>query len=124
MSEEKKETQTSTNKAFVVLSNQVFPIDKPVITIGRNLSNDLVIHNSQVSRTHAEIRYQDGKYTLIDLESSSGTFINNEKITESKIYSGNLILIANVPLMFLDEKDPLYKDMEKRTDQLKRRGDQ
>jgi pSer/pThr/pTyr-binding forkhead associated (FHA) protein len=122
MSEEKKEIKASMAKAFVILSNQVFPIDKPVVSIGRKLSNDLVIQSAQVSRNHAEIRSREEGFFLVDLGSTSGTFVNNEKIEESKIYSGDLILIANVPLMFLDEKDPLYKDMEKRTVQLKKRG--
>jgi pSer/pThr/pTyr-binding forkhead associated (FHA) protein len=123
MSEDKTEDQTMAKKAFVVMSSQIFPINKPVTSIGRRLTNDLVLQNSQVSRVHAEIRLEDGDFVIVDLDSTSGTFVNNEKIEKCKIYSGDLILIASIPLMFLDEKDPLYKDMEKRTDQIKKKGE-
>lgn len=122
MSEDNIEPQTMGKKAFVVMSSQIFPINKSVTSIGRRLNNDLVLQNSQVSRAHAEIRFEDGDYMIVDLNSTSGTFVNNEKIKKCKIFSGDLLLIANVPLMFLDENDPLYKDMEKHTDKLKRRG--
>jgi pSer/pThr/pTyr-binding forkhead associated (FHA) protein len=112
-----------TGKAFVVMNAQVFPIKKSVTSIGRKLSNDLVIRSSQVSRFHAEIRYQDEKFMLHDLDSTSGTFINNVQVEESALFSGDLILVANIPMMFVDETDPLYKEMEKRTDQLKKKGE-
>lgn len=99
---------------------QVFPLNKPVTSIGRNLTNDFVIRNPQVSRKHAEIRYQNEEFTIIDLGSTGGTFVNNVKVKNSKIYSGDLILIADVPLMFLDENDSLYKEMEKQTDKIKK----
>jgi pSer/pThr/pTyr-binding forkhead associated (FHA) protein len=122
MTNENLENQPMPYKAFVVLEAQVFLLDKSVTSIGRNLNNDLVIRNPQVSRKHAEIRYKDGEFAIVDLDSTAGTFVNNAKVEQSKIYSGDLILIADVPLMFLDEKDPAYKDMEKQTDKIKKTG--
>jgi len=122
MTNENLENQPMPYKAFVVLEAQVFLLDQPVTTIGRNLNNDLVIRNPQVSRKHAEIRYKDGEFAIVDLDSTAGTFVNNIRVEQSKIYSGDLILVADVPLMFLDEKDPAYKDMEKQTDKIKKTG--
>ena len=116
------ENQTMPYKAFIVMDAQVYLIKNLRTSIGRDVKNDLVIQNPQVSRVHAEIRFQDEEYEIVDLGSTSGTFVNNVKVKESKIYSGDLILIAGTPLMFLNEKDSLYKEMEKRTDKIKKSG--
>jgi pSer/pThr/pTyr-binding forkhead associated (FHA) protein len=122
MSSETSENQTMPYKAFIVMDAQVFLLQKSRTSIGRDVKNDLVIQNPQVSRVHAEIRYKDEDYEIVDLGSTSGTFVNNVKVKESKIYSGDLILIGGTPLMFLNEKDSLYKEMEKRTDRIKKSG--
>ena len=122
MNDKSTKVDDISGKAFVVMNAQVFPIKKSVTSIGRKLSNDLVIRSSQVSRFHAEIRYQDGKFMLHDLASTSGTYINNVQVKESRLFSGDLILVANIPMMFVDETDPMYNEMEKITDRLKKRG--
>jgi pSer/pThr/pTyr-binding forkhead associated (FHA) protein len=123
MNDKGAELEDIVGKAFIVMHAQVFPIKKAVTSIGRKLSNDFVIQDNQVSRFHAEIRYEEGKFMLRDLDSTSGTFINNVQVAESQLFSGDLILIANVPMMFVDETDPMYKEMEKITDRLKKRSE-
>jgi len=123
MNDKDVEAEDIFGKAFIVMNAQVFPIKKPITTIGRKINNDLVIQSSQVSRFHAEIRYEDGKFVLRDLDSTSGTFVNNDQIKESELFSGDLVLVANIPLLFVDETDPLYKEMEKRTDRLKKKDE-
>jgi ABC transport system ATP-binding/permease protein len=58
---------------------------KPLLVIGRDADNcDITFDNSDfrmVSRRHAEIRLQNGRYVLSDLGSSYGTFINGQKIS-------------------------------------------
>jgi pSer/pThr/pTyr-binding forkhead associated (FHA) protein len=121
MSSENLENQKPPYKAFVVMDAQLFLIDKPITSIGRNLSNDLVIQNPQVSREHAEIRFKDGEFMIVDLGSTAGIYVNNVKVTQSKIFSGDLLLIGGVPLMFLDETDSVYKDLDKQTDKMKKK---
>ncbi len=123
MNDKDVEAEQILGKAFIVMNAQVFPIKKAVTSIGRKLSNDFVIQSTKVSRFHAEIRYEKGKFALKDLDSTSGTFVNNIQVRESQLFSGDLILIANVPMMFVDETDPMYKEMEKITDRLKKKSE-
>ena len=111
--ESKKET-----KAYLIVNSQVFPLTKEITTIGRKLDNDLVIQDILVSRKHAEIRFQDDKYFIYDLESTGGTYLNNKKVSNAKLYSGDLILISNIPLMFIDESRSLELDAAKSTGEL------
>lgn len=59
------------------MPQKVFPIEKPVINIGRQLMNDIIVEDKRVSRYHAQIKYQpDGQFTLFDLGSTNGITIN------------------------------------------------
>jgi len=53
---------------------------KRKITVGSASGNDLIIPNPTVSRQHALLKRRFGRYRLIDLESTNGTFINGRQI--------------------------------------------
>jgi pSer/pThr/pTyr-binding forkhead associated (FHA) protein len=105
-------------RAFLVVNGTVFPLDKPVIKVGRNLENDLVLNHPTVSRFHAEIRYEEHQFILVDKNSSSGTFLNNKKITQFQLFAGDIILFAKVPVMFMNEGASLVDNSDKRTGSL------
>jgi hypothetical protein len=57
---------------------QVYRIEKTVVNIGRQLSNDIIVEDKRVSRYHAQIKYQqDGQFGIFDLGSTNGITINN-----------------------------------------------
>ena len=58
--------------------------------IGRQPENQLVIRDNRISRRHARISLVDGQYTLEDLDSRSGLFLNGRKLTApSPLASGD-----------------------------------
>jgi len=74
-----------------------FPIGKKETIIGRELSNEIVINNIEVSRRHARITIDEkGEYFIEDLNSTNGTFLNG-KILKSKqmIKSGDDLRLGN-----------------------------
>ncbi|MDH5606688.1 MAG: FHA domain-containing protein [Anaerolineae bacterium] len=109
--------------AYLIINSQIFPLSRSKTTIGRKLENDLVIQEPLVSRLHAEIRYQKEKYHIFDLASTSGTYLNNKRIEQGVLYSGDIILIANVPVMFVDESTGISTNSEDKTSQLHRDKD-
>ena len=69
------------------------------LTIGRDTSNSIVLNNDFVSRQHAQlILYEDGQALLKDLNSSNGTFVNGNKITESYLSRGDSVKCGNAIL--------------------------
>jgi predicted component of type VI protein secretion system len=50
------------------------------MTLGREAINDIPLADPEVSRRHARITYQEGRYVLEDLGSTNGTFINGRRI--------------------------------------------
>ncbi len=72
-----------------------FPLknDKPIV-IGRSSELDMVLVEDMVSRKHAKISWVGGKPTIEDLGSTNGTFVNGEKVKQSKLKEGDRILIG------------------------------
>ena len=68
-----------------------FELSSHSIRLGRDASNTLQIHDSEVSRHHAEIRRVDEDYTISDLGSSNGTFVNGQRIAQHNLASGDQI---------------------------------
>jgi pSer/pThr/pTyr-binding forkhead associated (FHA) protein len=52
---------------LIVSSSRVYSFEKQVIKIGRLEDNDLIIDDPRVSRNHAELRFHEGHYMIIDL---------------------------------------------------------
>ena len=105
--------------AYLIVNSQVFHLNKSVTSIGRMLDNDLVIQEPLISRHHAEIHYEGDKYVLKDLNSTSGTFLNNKKVPQGVLYSGDIILLANIPIMFVDESTSISANAEESTGKLR-----
>jgi hypothetical protein len=58
-----------------------YPLNKPVLTIGRGRNNDIVIPRDKLtSRLHAVVRYEHNHYALYDERSANGTFVNGDEI--------------------------------------------
>ncbi len=88
------------NAFLIVQGTRIFPLNRTVINIGRRLDNHLVIDDPRISRSHAQLRVVKGRYMLFDLNSTGGTFVNNQRINQSILYPGDVISLAGVMLIF------------------------
>jgi pSer/pThr/pTyr-binding forkhead associated (FHA) protein len=87
---------------FLIINKQIIPLTKTVTTLGRQLENDIVFHEEFLSRFHAEIVHENDKYVLYDKDSTSGTFVNGRKIDRCVLNSGDLVSLANIYIMFVN----------------------
>jgi len=88
------------NAFLIIQGTKIFPLKQSVVNIGRRLDNHIVIDDPRVSRNHAQLRAVRGHYMLFDLNSTGGTFVNNERTTQSALYPGDVISLAGVMLIF------------------------
>jgi signal transduction histidine kinase len=91
-------------------------LQRPVVSLGREGSNTIQLHDSEVSRNHAEVRRQDNAYLLVDLESSNGTFVNSETITERTLQSGDRVQIGRTLMIFTQTEDSSSIDLAEDVD--------
>jgi pSer/pThr/pTyr-binding forkhead associated (FHA) protein len=82
---------------------RVFQSDNTEITIGRNMKNDIQIDNLAVSNFHARIVRSQDRYFIEDLDSTNGTYIDEEKIARHELQDGDTAGIGKHSLTFLLE---------------------
>ncbi len=75
-------------------------VEKDTLTIGRAESVDLQIDSTRVSREHARIVLQNGKYYLHDLGSTNGTHVNGQSIDQIELADGDVIVVADTEITF------------------------
>jgi pSer/pThr/pTyr-binding forkhead associated (FHA) protein len=78
------------------------PLDGRDIAIGRSPTCDVMLEDDQlVSRRHALLRYNGSEYTIVDLGSSNGTFLNEEEThEETPLRDGDLIGIGEYEILY------------------------
>lgn len=94
---------------YVTLDNRVVqkkPVDKDIFSIGREGDNDIHINNLAISRHHAEISIDGGKFFIKDLDSANGTFLNGVKINYAELYPGDVVSIGKYALK-IESREPV-----------------
>lgn len=74
------------------------------LLVGRGSQADFVVLDREVSRNHFEIRYDGQKFILSDLGSLNGTYLNDKRVTDTTLHSGDLIRIGSTILEFSVEE--------------------
>ena len=79
------------------VADQIVKLVELNLTLGRDLSNNIVIGDSEVSRTHARLSWQDDGYVIQDLKSTNGTWVNGRPVlTTSRLTAGDKITLGKV----------------------------
>ena len=104
----KKETGV-VQPALEVVSGQAnqqrFTLSQEKLKLGRSKYNDLILDDEKVSRTHAEIYFEDGYYVIEDLNSTNGVQVNDQVIHKILLKSGDRITLGDTQLVFT-QKEP------------------
>ncbi len=79
---------------------RVVPIGGETVTIGRSGSCDIVIEDPGVSRRHAEIARDGGRFYVTDLGSTNGTYVNGRKVSRQLLADGDLVSFGKVAARF------------------------
>jgi hypothetical protein len=84
-------------------SRRDLALPRSLLSIGRDPSNDLVLPDAMVSRRHAVIEFRGSQYVLRDCNSSNGSLVNGDRVTERGLRDGDLVAIGTARLLFRDE---------------------
>jgi|GEM_PF-3488661 serine/threonine protein kinase len=95
-------------EAKLVLLSENGPSEHPLsddFVIGR--TGNLRLADGRVSRRHARIFRQDGRYSIEDLNSSNGTFVNDQKLLDVRLLDdGDQISVGSFKLKFVCQVQP------------------
>lgn len=98
------------NAFLIIEGSETFPLRQPVVNIGRRLDNHVILDDARVSRAHAQLRVVRGRYVLFDLNSSGGTYVNGQRITQQTLKPGDVISLAGVSLIYGEDQPPSDSD--------------
>lgn len=77
-----------------------FLLDKDVTTAGRHPSSDIFLNDITVSRRHAEILREGGRFVVKDVGSLNGTYVSRQRVDVAELSSGDELQIGKFKLMF------------------------
>ena len=78
-----------------------FLLDQDAITAGRHPDSDIFLDDVTVSRRHAEFRREGSGYTVHDVGSLNGTYVNRERIDAVPLAGGDEVQIGKFRLVYL-----------------------
>src|SRR5260370_25672361 len=84
-------------------SRREIALARTIVSIGRDPSNDLVLPDAMVSRRHAVVEYRGSQYYLRDCNSSNGSLVNGDRVSERNLRDGDLGAIGTARLLFRDD---------------------
>ncbi len=87
-------------------SGSRFLLDAEITTAGRHPDSDIFLDDVTVSRRHVEFRREDHFFTVRDVGSLNGTYINRERVESATLAHGDEVQIGKFRLVFLSETAP------------------
>jgi uncharacterized protein (TIGR02996 family) len=81
--------------------------DKPEVTFGRVQGNDVVLPRGNVSKRHARLVLKDGKFIMVDLKSTNGTWVNGRRLTSPLVVreGRDRVFIGDFEISIEDDAD-------------------
>ena len=85
--------------------------DADVVRLGRDSGNHIQLHDSEVSRFHAEVRRTENGFELVDVNSSNGSYVNSDLVTQKPLRTGDRIQLGRTTIVFTAEVDLTTRDI-------------
>jgi hypothetical protein len=82
-----------------------FRLESDLTTAGRHPGSDIFLDDVTVSRRHAEFYRRGGLFTVRDVGSLNGTYVNRERIEEAELTGGDEVQIGKFRLLFLTSQN-------------------
>jgi len=75
-------------------------LDQPDLVLGRGLDTDILLMDDGASRHHARFERHEVGFSIVDLDSGNGTYVNGRKIQSFDLFDGDVIVIGKTKIRF------------------------
>jgi len=80
--------------------DRTFPLSPRTYTVGRARQNDICLPEPSVSKFHARLVHEDGRFVIEDLGSLHGIYVNAAKVPRAVLSSGDVVQLGNLTLKY------------------------
>ena len=88
-------------------TGRTYPLNAPVVTVGRQTTNSVVLKDAKASRLHTRLELTPGGLVAIDNDSANGTFVNGVRLSQPQLLRPNdIIQIGQTNLRVVDPTQP------------------
>ena len=101
----KKNWHRVSNDMELAEQDKTYDLGCDEVLIGRHASADIRLPDLSVSRYHAMLTVADGVWTIKDIGSKSGIFVNGELTRETVLHENDIIKLGNRRLLFRKRRD-------------------
>lgn len=81
-----------------------FDLPRSLYRIGRGIGSDIRLADTEVSRLHATVKKQDGRYLIVDENSSNGTMVNGQIVNQHDLQDGDTLLLGRTTVLFTQQE--------------------
>jgi two-component system NtrC family sensor kinase len=88
-------------------------VTSEAVRVGRDSDNAVRLHDTEVSRHHAEVRFdaEENRYLIVDLDSSNGTFVNGVAVQQRELRNGDRILVGCTLMIYTGQDELAGSDV-------------
>ena len=83
-----------------------YALDSDVVSLGRDPSSDIFLDDITVSRRHAEVERDGARYSIRDVGSLNGTYVNRKRIERGELSEGDEVQVGKFKLVFVHGTSP------------------
>jgi hypothetical protein len=83
-----------------------YALDTDVVSVGRDPKSDIFLDDVTVSRRHAEVARDGARYSIRDVGSLNGTYVNRQLVDEGELNEGDEVQVGKFKLVFVHGTSP------------------
>ena len=81
-------------------SGRLILLERDLYTLGRSAKADITLESSELSRKHVLLKREHGSFSVTDLDSTNGVYLNGTKVYGAQLYHGDLIQLGDLVFRF------------------------
>lgn len=89
----------------VLAEGQLIAAGEAPLTVGRSQDTSVSIDDPRLSRRHAQLVNEHGRYVLVDLDSKNGTWVNGARTSRQGLRHGDSVRVGSNVFLFVDRRE-------------------